>query len=460
MNEELSCFKAYDVRGELGINLDGNICYRIGYAFGKVLQLKKCIIGWDARESSLELAKSVSRGLTDAGVNVMTLGLCGTEEMYFAVSHFRADGGIQVTASHNPINYNGLKLVKSGSRPLDPHTDLLKIKHYAENLDIKNKLPQGSIKNISIVSREAYVRKIISLVNVSSFCKMKVVVNSGNGAAGPTFDAIEETLKANSSIIDFIKVFHKPDSTSPNGIPNPMLTDNQKYTSEAVLREGADLGIAFDGDFDRCFFFDEKGEFVQGEYIIGLLVKVFLEKQRNGIIVHDPRALWNIQETIESNGGRSVISKTGHAFVKQKMRETNAIYGAELSAHHYFRDFFYCDSGMLPWLLICELLGRSGKSLSVLTKQRISMFPSSTECNFSVRDSLSIIEYIFKFYQKEALRTDHMDGISMEMKDWRFNLRSSNTENILRLNVESRGDRSLLRLKLVEISEMINQLSH
>lgn len=280
------------------------------------------------------------------------------------------------------------------------------------------------------------------------------------GAAGPTFDAIEETLKANSSIIDFIKVFHKPDSTFPNGIPNPMLTDNQKYTSEAVLREGADLGIAFDGDFDRCFFFDEKGEFVQGEYIIGLLVKVFLEKQRNGIIVHDPRALWNIQETIESNGGRSVISKTGHAFVKQKMRETNAIYGAELSAHHYFRDFFYCDSGMLPWLLICELLGRSGKSLSVLTKQRISMFPSSTECNFSVRDSLSIIEYIFKFYQKEALRTDHMDGISMEMKDWRFNLRSSNTENILRLNVESRGDRSLLRLKLVEISEMINQLSH
>lgn len=185
MNEELSCFKAYDVRGELGINLDGNICYRIGYAFGKVLQLKKCIIGWDARESSLELAKSVSRGLTDAGVNVMTLGLCGTEEMYFAVSHFRADGGIQVTASHNPINYNGLKLVKSGSRPLDPHTDLLKIKHYAENLDIKNKLPQGSIKNISIVSREAYVRKIISLVNVSSFCKMKVVVNSGNGGRRP-----------------------------------------------------------------------------------------------------------------------------------------------------------------------------------------------------------------------------------------------------------------------------------
>ena len=460
MDEELSCFKAYDVRGELGVNLDLNICYRIGYAFGKVLKLKKCIIGLDARESSPELADSVSKGLMDAGVNVLNLGLCGTEEMYFAVSHFLADGGIQVTASHNPINYNGLKLVKSGSRPLDPHTDLLKIKHYAENLDIKNKLPQGSVKKISIVSREAYVSKIMSLVHVSSFCKMKVVVNSGNGAAGPTFDAIEETLKANNSIIDFIKVFHKPDSTFPNGIPNPMLTENQKYTSEAVLREGADLGIAFDGDFDRCFFFDEHGEFVQGEYIIGLLVRVFLEKQRNGIIVHDPRTLWNIQETIESNGGQSVISKTGHAFVKTKMRENNAIYGAELSAHHYFRDFFYCDSGMLPWLLICELLGRSGKSLSELTKQRISMFPSSTECNFSVRDSLSIIEYISKFYQKEALRTDHMDGISMEMRDWRFNLRSSNTENILRLNVETRGDRSLLRLKLVEISEMINQLSH
>jgi phosphomannomutase len=458
LNEELSCFKAYDVRGELGVNLDRDICYRIGYAFGKVLKLKKCIIGWDARESSPELAESASRGLRDAGVNVMTLGLCGTEEMYFAVSHFMADGGIQITASHNPINYNGLKIVKSGSRPLDPETDLLEIKNYAENLDESTQSSQGSIKSISKVSRKAYVRKITSLVNVSSFYKMKVVVNSGNGAAGPTFDAIEETLKNNQSIIDFIKVSHKPDSSFPNGIPNPMLAENQKYTSEAVIRESADLGIAFDGDFDRCFFFDEHGKFVQGEYVIGLLVEVFLEKQREGIIVHDPRALWNIQETIEANGGQSVISKTGHAFIKQKMRETNAIYGAELSAHHYFRDFFYCDSGMLPWLLICELLGRSGKSLSELTRRRILMFPSSSECNFSVNNSNKIMKGISKFYRKESINTDYLDGISMEMKDWRFNLRSSNTENILRLNVESRGDQSLLRSKLVEISEMINRL--
>ena len=459
MNEELSCFKAYDVRGELGVNLDVDICYRIGYAFGRVLKLKKCILGWDARESSPELAESASQGLIDAGVDIMNLGLCGTEEMYFAVSHFMADGGIQVTASHNPINFNGLKLVKLGSRPLDPKTDLLEIKHYAENLNKKNQSSQGVMKNISKVSREAYVKKIISMINTTSFRRMKVVVNSGNGAAGPTFDAIEKALKTNNSIIEFIKVSHDPDSSFPNGIPNPMLTKNQKYTSEAVIKEGADLGVAFDGDFDRCFFFDEKGDFVQGEYIIGLLAIVFLEKQQNGIIVHDPRALWNIQETIESNGGRSVISKTGHAFIKQKMRETNAIYGAELSAHHYFKDFFYCDSGMLPWLFLCELLGRSGKSLSELTRGRISMFPSSSEVNFSVNNSNKVIEYISKFYHREAISIDYTDGISMEMKGWRFNLRSSNTENILRLNVESRGDRSLLRSKLVEISEMINQLT-
>ena len=460
MNEELSCFKAYDVRGELGVNLDVDICYRIGYAFGRVLKLKKCILGWDARESSPELAESASQGLIDAGVDIMNLGLCGTEEMYFAVSHFMADGGIQVTASHNPINFNGLKLVKLGSRPLDPKTDLLEIKHYAENLNKKNQSSQGVMKNISKVSREAYVKKIISMINTTSFRRMKVVVNSGNGAAGPTFDAIEKALKTNNSIIEFIKVSHDPDSSFPNGIPNPMLTKNQKYTSEAVIKEGADLGVAFDGDFDRCFFFDEKGDFVQGEYIIGLLAIVFLEKQQNGIIVHDPRALWNIQETIESNGGRSVISKTGHAFIKQKMRETNAIYGAELSAHHYFKDFFYCDSGMLPWLFLCELLGRSGKSLSELTRGRISMFPSSSEVNFSVNNSNKVIEYISKFYHREAISIDYTDGISMEMKGWRFNLRSSNTENILRLNVESRGDRSLLRSKLVEISEMINQLTY
>tara|TARA_Y100000739_G_C20605338_1_gene465308 strand:- start:1466 stop:2842 length:1377 start_codon:yes stop_codon:yes gene_type:complete len=455
----MSCFKVYDVRGEIGINIDANICYRIGFAFGKVLKIKDVAIGWDARETSPGFAASVAEGLIDAGVDVLELGLCGTEEMYFAVSHYALGGGIQVTASHNPINFNGLKMVKSKSRPLDPGTDFLAIKHYAEKLAkntlLRHRKSCGLKKNISNNSRKAYIEKIISLVDVASFRNMKIVVNSGNGAAGPTFDAIEEVLKYSGSRNNFVKVNHSPDSTFPNGIPNPMLKENQNSTSEAVVRESADLGIAFDGDFDRCFFFDEHGRFVQGEYIIGLLADLFLIKNRNETIVHDPRVIWNIKDVIESRGGKSLLSRTGHAFVKKVMKDSKSIYGAELSGHHYFRDFFYCDSGMLPWLFICELIGRSGKSLSNLLQNRITMFPSSLEKNFVVSNPKEVIKKITKLYQQNALNIDHLDGVSITMSDWRLNLRISNTESLIRLNIEGKGKVSLVKQKVSEVSTHI-----
>ena len=459
MSNQLSCFKVYDVRGEIGINIDTNICYRIGFAFGTVLKIKDAVVGWDARETSPELAASLSEGLTDAGVDVLELGLCGTEEMYFAVNHYALGGGIQVTASHNPINFNGLKMVKLNSIPLDPETDFLAIKHYAEKLAkntiLRGKRPRGLKKNISYNSRKAYVEKIISLVDVRSFENMKIVVNAGNGAAGPTFDAIEEGLKLNGSINNFVKIHHAPDSTFPNGIPNPLLKENQNSTSDSVIRESAELGIAFDGDFDRCFFFDEYGTFVQGEYIIGLLSELFLIQNKNETIVHDPRVIWNIKDVIESKGGKSLLSRTGHAFVKQVMRDSNAIYGAELSAHHYFREFFYCDSGMLPWLYICELIGRSGKSLSKLLKNRTLMFPSSSEKNFVVSNPKNVLKKVTELYQKDALSIDYLDGVSITMSDWRLNLRISNTESLVRLNIEGKGKEALVKQKITEISDQI-----
>lgn len=455
-----SCFKTYDVRGELGINFDTVICYKIGYAFGTFLKAKTTVVGRDARESSPELANSVSQGLIDAGVQVLDIGLCGTEEMYFAVNHFSAGGGIQVTASHNPINFNGLKMVKAESKPLDPDFDLPMIRNLAQKIKFGPRNHLYLKEQVHNESRKAYVEKLVSLVDVSAFKKLKIIVNSGNGAAGPTFDAIEKKLKSMGNPIEFFKVLHGPDSSFPNGIPNPMLTKNHTYTRNCVLDNNADLGIAFDGDFDRCFFFDQKGTYIKGEIIVSLLAELFLTSNKDETIVHDPRIIWNIQESVKSFGGTTAMSKTGHAFVKQIMRESNAVYGGELSAHHYFRDFFYCDSGMLPWLFICELIGRSGKSLSDLVKSKTLLFPSSTEHNFTISHPKETLEKITKFYSKDALKIDYLDGISVTMVDWRFNLRISNTESVVRLNIETRGNQKLLNNKLSEISLLITNGSN
>ena len=441
---DLTCFKTYDIRGRIGVNLDSEICYRIGRAFGVTLGLKRVVLGYDARETSPALADSVCRGLMDEGIEVLALGLSGTEEMYWATSQFNACGGVEVTASHNPIEYNGLKLVKSKSRPLDPIDDLRKIKDCAQKNCFGAKKTSGICTDISKPARLAYVKKLLTFLNIDALTPMKIVVNSGNGAAGPTLDTIASQLETFTDKINFKFINHNPDSTFPNGVPNPLLVESHWPTTEKIKACKADFGIAFDGDFDRCFFFDENGEFIPGEYIVGLLATIFLEKEPGAVIIHDPRIIWNTEDIVKRSSGICVQSKTGHSFIKQTMRDYGAVYGGEISAHHYFRDFAYCDSGMIPWLMILELLSSLGKPLSSLIKDRKKAFPSSGEINFTLMDPKSSIRKVVANYEKEAIARDNIDGVSLNFGHWRFNLRCSNTESLVRLNIESKGDASVI----------------
>ena len=450
----LTCFKTYDVRGELGINFDATIAYRIGRAVAQHFGAKYIVIGYDARETSPELAAATMRGICDAGSSVMLIGLAGTEEMYWAVTEFSACAGIEITASHNPINYNGLKIVKSSSQPLDDREDFQAIKTLAENENwIKNQ-SKGYIQDVSKEARKKYVQRVLSFLNHSNLTPLKIVVNSGNGAAGPTFDAIGDELRRIGSPLRFTRVNHEPDHTFPNGIPNPLLAENHAATGDIVKREGADFGVAFDGDFDRCFFFDASGKFVPGEYVVGLLASIFLNKEVGAKIVHDPRVIWSTQGIVSDKSGIAVQSKTGHVFIKQSMRENEAVYGGEMSAHHYFRDFAYCDSGMIPWLLIAELISTSGKKLGDLVAEQFKKFPSSGEQNFAVADPDKVVATIRSKYGDTA-ELDEMDGVSLSFPDWRFNLRKSNTEPLIRLNVEARGDKADLKQKIDDLKKLI-----
>ena len=441
---ELTCFKAYDIRGEIGVNIDEGIAYRIGRAVAQHFNAKSIVIGFDARETSPAFSAAASQGARDAGADVIDIGMAGTEEMYWAVTEFDACAGIEVTASHNPINYNGMKIVKSGSQPLDDAGDFQVIKALAGSQGWVSVGKVGKELSRSDDAREAYIDRVLSFVDVKALRPLKIVVNSGNGAAGPTFDAIAERLIELGASLEFIRVHHTVDATFPNGIPNPLLPENHAATADVVEAEAADFGVAFDGDFDRCFFFDETGQFVPGEYVVGLLAAIFLEKEVGAKIVHDPRVVWNTQDIVAQKGGTAVQSKTGHAFIKQTMRSHKAVYGGEMSAHHYFRDFAYCDSGMIPWLLIAELVSRSGRSLGGWVKGRFSTFPSSGEMNFKVDDAGAAIEKVLSAYRTDALSIDEADGVSLGFKDWRFNLRRSNTEPLLRLNVEGKGEADAL----------------
>lgn len=439
----LTCFKAYDIRGRLGVDLDEDIARRIGAGFATALNARRVVLGRDIRSSSEALAAAVAEGLVHQGVEVLDLGLSGTEEMYFATTHFGADGGICVTASHNPIDYNGMKMVKAGSAPLDPATDLPRVKSLAEQ-DAFEPAPSPGRVISADRAREAYVERVLSFIDISALRPLKLLVNAGNGAAGPTFDAIFAALKAREAPLEVVRLHHEPDGSFPNGIPNPLLDANQPVTSQAVLSSGADLGIAWDGDFDRCFFFDAEGRFVPGEYVVGLLAEAFLAKQPGASIVHDPRVIWNTQDIVARSGGRAVQARTGHAFVKQVMRETGAVYGGEMSAHHYFRDFMACDSGMIPWILMIELMGRRGLPLADLANSRRTAFPSSGEINFTLAEPKSAIERVRAEFEPRACDLDETDGLSFDLGDWRFNLRSSNTEPVVRLNVEARGEADLV----------------
>lgn len=447
----LSCFKAYDIRGEIGVNIDEDVAYWVGRAVAQHFKAKAVVVGFDARETSPIFAAAVSRGVCDAGGDVLNLGLCGTEEMYWAVTEFGACAGIEVTASHNPINYNGMKIVKSASQPLDDAADFQPIRQIASEQVWSEVGALGEVRDISREAREKFVERILGFVDVGQLKPLRIVINSGNGAAGPTFDAIADRLFKLGAPLEFIRVHHQPDPTFPNGIPNPLLPENHAATGDVVRLHGADFGVAFDGDFDRCFFFDGDGKFVPGEYVVGLLAALFLKKEPGAKVVHDPRVIWNTIDIVSSLGGQPVQSKTGHAFIKHTMRKEKAVYGGEMSAHHYFRDFAYCDSGMIPWLLIAELISSSDKSLSEWVTDRFEKFPSSGEINFIVPDPNMTIARVLSAY-REGATLDEIDGVSLAFSDWRFNLRKSNTEPLVRLNVETRGGSSLINKRVDAIS--------
>ncbi|MCB1406806.1 MAG: phosphomannomutase [Rhodobacteraceae bacterium] len=435
---DLTCFKTYDVRGRLGVDLDEAIATRIGRGFARALNARRVVLGRDIRASSESLATAVAQALVDEGCEVLDLGLSGTEEMYFATTHFAADGGICVTASHNPMDYNGMKMVRAGSAPLDAATGLSTIKTLAEADAFGPAKPGGSLRDVAAKARSAYVDAVLGFVDIATLKPLKILVNAGNGAAGPTFDAIAAALADRGAPLRFVRMHHLPDGSFPNGIPNPLLPENRPATAQAVVAEGADMGVAWDGDFDRCFFFDEHGGFVDGEYIVGLLADVFLAKEPGAKIIHDPRVIWNTLDVVARAGGIAVQARTGHAFIKQSMRDHGAVYGGEMSAHHYFRDFVHCDSGMIPWLVLAELISRKG-SLADLIATRRAAFPSSGEINFHLDDPKAAIARVRAAFEPQAKGIDETDGISLDMGDWRFNLRSSNTEPVVRLNMESRG---------------------
>ncbi len=450
----LSCFKAYDIRGKLGDELNEDIAYRIGRAYAQFLKPKTVVVGGDVRETSESLKLALARGIMDAGSDVVDIGMTGTEEIYFATQSLDVDGGIEVTASHNPINYNGMKLVRDNGKPISGDTGLNDIKQLAEQNDFESIAQVGQYKKLS--NLDEYTEHLLSYITPNNIKPLKLVVNSGNGAAGHVIDDLEAKFAKLGIAIEFIKVHHQPDSSFPNGIPNPLLPENRAATSEAVVKHGADMGIAWDGDFDRCFLFDEQGEFIEGYYIVGLLAEAFLQKNPNARIIHDPRLTWNTIDIVTENRGTPIMSKTGHAFIKERMRLEDAVYGGEMSAHHYFKDFAYCDSGMIPWLLVSELLCVKQQPLSKLVADRIVAFPSSGEINAKLQDPQATIKRVQQTFEQEALVVDYTDGLSMEFSDWRFNLRTSNTEPVVRLNVESRHNTELMSSKTQQILDLLN----
>ena len=450
MTAVIDCFKAYDVRGRVPEELNVNIAYRIGRAFAEFLSPKIVVVGFDIRLTSCELNDALIRGLRDSGVDVVNIGLCGTEEIYFATSHLNVDGGIIVTASHNPKNYNGMKFVRKNSVPISGDTGLNEIREIAESNLFKDSSVKGKISSANL--RDAYVDHLLSYIDLNALKPIRVVCNAGNGAAGLVIDQLEKVLP-----IEFVKIHHEPNGEFPNGVPNPLLEENRLPTIEAIKNNNAQLGIAWDGDFDRCFFFDEHGRFIEGYYIVGLLSHFFLSNSPSSKIVHDPRLTWNTVAVTKKFGGQAVCCKTGHAFMKERMRSEDAIYGGEMSAHHYFKDFFYCDSGMIPWILVIQMMADQDKSLSELVNQYMTAFPASGEINTAVEDPEELIQKIKLRYQKSAEAIDNIDGLSMSFKDWRFNLRMSNTEPVIRLNVESRGNANLMNEKKEELLKHISR---
>ena len=444
-----ACFKAYDIRGRIPDELDETLARRIGVSMAGLLGPGPVVTGRDVRLSSASLQQAVSEGLRAAGREVIDIGLCGTEEVYFQTAHRQAAGGVMVTASHNPMDYNGMKLVREQARPISSDTGLFTIRDAAfASLDAPLPPLVGALSTDA--DKSAYIEHLLGYVDLAALKPLKIVANAGNGGAGPVMDLLAKHLP-----FEFIRIQHEPDGSFPNGIPNPLLPEKRAATAEAVLAHKADFGIAWDGDFDRCFFFDHTGRFIEGYYLVGLLAKALLARHSGEKIIHDPRLVWNTIEMVREAGGIPVECKSGHAFIKEKMRAENAVYGGEMSAHHYFREFSYCDSGMVPWLLIAGLVSASGQSLAALLDDRMRAYPCSGEINFTVSDAKAAVARVLEHFAAQSPRLEHVDGVSADFGDWRFNLRSSNTEPLLRLNVESRGDAALMQARTDEISALL-----
>jgi len=451
--QQIPCFKAYDIRGRIPHELNAELCYRIGRAYAAWVHPRQVVLGRDVRTSSIPLAQALAAGLNDSGVTVLDLGLCGTEQVYFYTSHHQADGGIMVTASHNPADYNGMKLVREESRPISGDSGLREIEALVATGTLPPPVsPPGKTTGIDALAD--YTAHLLSYVDHSVLKPLTVVVNAGNGCAGPIIDRLEPELP-----FRFLKIHHEPDGTFPNGIPNPLLPENRAATAAAVRAYQADVGLAWDGDFDRCFFFDEQGGFVEGYFIVGFLAQALLARHPGAAIIHDPRLTWNTIEMVREAGGIPIMSKTGHAFIKERMRRENALYGGEMSGHHYFREFAYCDSGMIPWLLVLEIMCRTGRPLSALVAERQARYPVSGEINRVLADPQAALARVEAFYAPQALHLDRTDGLSLEFPRWRFNLRPSNTEPVLRLNVETRADQVLLQEKTAEILRLLAEIS-
>lgn len=443
---------AYDIRGKVPEDLNTDLAYKIGKAYAQELTPRDMVVGYDIRLESYPLSRALIEGLTDAGVNVIDLGLCGTEEVYFNTFHLGVDGGIMITASHNPKGYNGMKLVTKGAKPISGDTGLKAI----ESIILDENWAENGTKSPGLVTmgadKSAYIDHLLSYVNHALLKPLKVVMNPGNGAAGPSAKLLADRLP-----FEVIWVDADPNGDFPHGVPNPLLPENRQRTVDAVLANQADFGIAWDGDFDRCFLFDEQGSFIEGYYLVGLLAETILKKHPGEKIIYDPRLTWNTQDQVLAAGGIAIQSKTGHAFIKERMRKEDAIYGGEMSAHHYFRDFAYCDSGMIPWLLISELMSTSGKPLSALVQERVAAYPCSGEINYTVHEPVAeILARIQNHYAHLQPQEDRTDGLGLDFGHWRLNIRASNTEPLLRLNVESKGDMPLVWQKVKEIETLIS----
>jgi phosphomannomutase len=449
--KSLTAFKAYDIRGRIPDEINDSLAYDIGRAYAAFVKPREVAVGYDIRLSSRPLAAAVQRGLMDGGCDVLDIGLTGTEGSYYAAFAHGLSGGIMVTASHNPPDYNGMKLVREEARPISADTGLVEIRSMLEAGTLPPRAGQvGRERQLDI--GPGYVDHLLSYIEPTKLKRLKVVVNPGNGGAGLIVDRLEPYLP-----FDLIKVHHEPDGTFPHGVPNPLLEENRAATADAVRQAGADVGLAWDGDYDRCFFFDETGQFIEGYYLVGLLAEMFLKSEPGARIVHDPRLTWNTIDVVRASGGVPVLSRSGHAFIKQKMREVDGAYGGEMSAHHYFRRFSYCDSGMIPWLLVLQLMCERGLPLSALVGERMRRFPASGEINRHLTtDAAAVIARARRAYERDALSIDLTDGLSMEFATWRFNLRGSNTEPLVRLNVESRGSDGLMREKTAEILKLID----